>query len=265
MVETVEHGGAPVELDAGGCRRDRPLDGERPQHAGVDAVGMGVGERGDRCREAGNGVAVAEVSKGDWSGAHQRPVAGRLGASALMFLRRLGGVGPSPARRAEHGPRLRADIGRAALEPAHHRLADLVGVGGSVGQHREHGDRHLRVVRPLARCPPERSAALELARCVRVRRAELVRRAHRVARRRGEHRPDRPIDHRCARRHRQRSSPSLYPPQKSSRSRTRAARVLPRHAETVRLRPPYMASTPAASGWKLLTLPACTPIVPPAR
>ena len=65
-------------------------------------------------------------------------------------------------RRRRARPGLVADVDRPALVPAHHRSTDRLGVGRPVGEDGEHGERHLGVVGPLPRLPPEPAAALQL-------------------------------------------------------------------------------------------------------
>ena len=243
VVEPGGDGGDPVERLVGACRGDRPFDGQRPQHACLDAVGVRVGQLGDGGGQPGDGVTVAERGEGDRAGAHQRPVAGGVGPA---LLERLGGG----ARRrtvaggvAEHGAGLVADVARSAGVPADHLGADRLGVGVPLGEDRENGERHLRVVGPLAGLPTEVTTTFELARCVRVRRVELVGRAEGVASGRRHHRPDGAVDRRRVERcprpgvAQPCSSASLRPPQKSSLSRWRSWRDLPRHSLTVRSRP----------------------------
>ena len=46
-------------------------DGSRPQHAGLDALSIGVGQRRHRCRRVGDGFPVAEVGERYHARSHQ--------------------------------------------------------------------------------------------------------------------------------------------------------------------------------------------------
>ena len=89
VVEAAAHRGTPVEGLSWSCGGDGVLDGERPEHTGVDAVGVRVGQASDAGGEASDGIAVAERGEGDRPGAHRaRRCRRRRGCAAGSGLRR---------------------------------------------------------------------------------------------------------------------------------------------------------------------------------
>jgi hypothetical protein len=160
--------------------RDRPVDGHAPDDAGLPRHRVTVGQRRDGPRRTGQALVVAEVGQRHGSGPHQASVAGRSSRPAGEELCsdpvQVGGAGCG----GEHRPGLVADVWRAALEPGQEAPADGDRLDGTPGALLGDADRHLGVVRPLARLPGERAASNHLG-VVGAGGAELVAGAERVA------------------------------------------------------------------------------------
>ena len=194
-VEAVLERRAPVERLRRRRGGDRPLDGERPQHARLDAVGVRVREGGDLAGELGDRGPITEVAEGDRRGAHQGPVAG--GVRVLGLVGRRGVLHRHPvAGPPQHGGGLHADVTRRAGEPLDHRPPHPLRLDVALAHRAQHGEGELGVVGPLTGTPLEAAAALHGAPGVGAGRAELVGGAERVADGRGGDRTDRPVEHR---------------------------------------------------------------------
>ena len=163
-------------------RHDRPLDRQRPQHAGLDAVGMGVGERARHRRPARRRRRGRRGRRGRRAPcASARRCRRRRGAPTGRRSRRLRRrAAGGRHRRAPHAVWLPTSAGPTGDTSAPSRRPS-VRVGATGGEHGEDGERHLGVVRPLAGLPLEPSTALHRARRRRVR-ADRTRTARRARR-----------------------------------------------------------------------------------
>ena len=140
----------------------RVPDRAAPQHTRVAGVRVEVRELADRARRLHHRVLVVEIGERHRRRAHQRSVARRASCAPVELLRLRPGAGRSDDAIPRRGPQHRTASGyrclwrRATTRPALHDRV-LCGLVEQIGARRRDlrdGDRHRRVIGPLAGLPP---------------------------------------------------------------------------------------------------------------